>query len=98
MACGHRVPRLKGTRGTMVGYGRGLYEVIVTEALAARLEDLEERLQVLRDNLRPAEAADRIALHLAQLIERAVAGVSDAQRVAVGVALARRLIAQIDDH
>jgi superfamily II DNA or RNA helicase len=82
----------------MAGYGRGLFEVLVTEALAARLQDLEERSQVLRDNLRPAEAADRIALHLAKVIERAVAGVSDDQRVAVGVALARRLIAQIDDQ
>jgi superfamily II DNA or RNA helicase/HKD family nuclease len=82
----------------MAGYARGLYEVLITEALAARLQGLEERLRALSDSLRPAEAADRVALHLARIIQRTVASVAEEERAAVGVALARRLIAQIDDQ
>ena len=82
----------------MASYRRGLYEVLITEAVAARLEELGERLHVLRDELRTAEAADRIALHLAGVIKRTVEGVGDRDRVAVGVALARRLVAQIAEE
>jgi plasmid maintenance system killer protein len=41
---------------------RGLYETLITEALAARLRELDRRLHVHSDDLRPADAADRIAL------------------------------------
>jgi superfamily II DNA or RNA helicase/HKD family nuclease len=82
--------------GTMAGYARGLYEVLITEALAAQLQGLEERLRALSDSLRPAEAADRVALHLARIIQRTVASVAEEERAAVGVTLARSLIAQID--
>jgi superfamily II DNA or RNA helicase/HKD family nuclease len=75
---------------------RGLYEVLVTEAVASRLGELEAGLEGLTEGLRPAEAADRIALHLGRILERAVAGVPDEKRVAVGVALARKLVKQID--
>ena len=80
----------------MSRHERGLYEVLITEALNAQLGDLGDRLEVRRSDLRPAEAADRIALHLARVIQRVVAAVSDEDRVGVSVALARRLIEQVD--
>jgi hypothetical protein len=75
---------------------RGLYESLVTEALKARLE-ADDRLVVDAPELRAAEAADRIALHLAQMIERAVGALPEDDRVAVGVALARRIVDVVVD-
>jgi superfamily II DNA or RNA helicase/HKD family nuclease len=75
---------------------RGLYEVLITEAIASQLRDLGDDLHAIRDGVRPAEAADRLALHLGRIVQRAIAGVDDADRVAVGVGLARKLIEQID--
>lgn len=72
----------------------GLYEVLVDEALAARLSDLDERL-VDHAPLRPADAADRIALHLARQIERAVDSVPESDRVTVGVEIAGRLLEEL---
>jgi hypothetical protein len=75
---------------------RGLYEVLITEAIASQLRDLGDDLHAIRDGVRPAEAPDRLALHLGRIVQRAITGVNDADRVAVGVALARKLIDQID--
>lgn len=75
---------------------RGLYETLITEALAERLGALGEREHVHSDELRSAEAADRLALHLGRVVARVLAGVRDDERVARGVALARELIALID--
>ena len=75
---------------------RGLYEILVTEALEAHLQELGERLQALRSSLRPAEAADRIALHLSRIIQRALSAVGDEERVSVSIALARSMLQQID--
>lgn len=75
---------------------RGLYEVLVTEGLEAALGKLEGNLEADRTGLRPAEAADRVALHLSRVIQRAVAAVDDDERVARGVALARSLIEVIE--
>lgn len=71
---------------------RGLYEQLIDAALEARLAQLRVPLQVDRDTLHPAEAADRFALHLGQLLRRVLASLDDAQRVAQGVRIARRLI------
>ena len=75
---------------------RGLYEVLITEAIASQLRDLGDDFHAIRDGVRSAEAPDRLALHLGRIVQRAIAGVNDADRVAVGVALARKLIEQID--
>ena len=75
---------------------RGLYEVLITEAIASQLGTLGDDLHAIRNAVRPAEAPDRLALHLGRIVQRAIAGVDDADRVAVGVALARKLIQQID--
>ena len=75
---------------------RGLYEVLITEAIAAQLRDLGAELHAIRDGVRSAEAPDRLALHLGRIVQRALAGVNDANRVAVGVSLARKLIEHIE--
>jgi superfamily II DNA or RNA helicase len=80
----------------MVKHERGLYETLITEALDARLREIGEDLAARRRGLRSAEAADRVALHLARVVRRAIASVDEDQRVAVSVALARNLIAETD--
>ncbi|WP_437785423.1 DUF3427 domain-containing protein [Sorangium sp. So ce1097] len=75
---------------------RGLYEILVTEALAPGLRELDPGQEARTGALRAADAADRIALHLGRVVQRAIAGVPDGERVSVGVGLARRLVAQID--
>jgi len=74
---------------------RGLYEVLITEALEAQLGQLADRLVAVRGQLRAAEAADRIAMHLGRVVERAIAIVDEDQRPKVGVDLARRLIDEV---
>jgi superfamily II DNA or RNA helicase/HKD family nuclease len=79
------------------GMDRGLYEVLLTESLARRIDEVTVAAQLLpvRGKLRPAETADRVALHLARVVERAVAALDEAKRVSAGIALARRLVACI---
>ena len=43
---------------------RGLYEVLITEAIEAQLRDLDSNLHATTSALRSAEAPDRLALHL----------------------------------
>ncbi len=100
---------------------RGLYELLITRDLEARLRDHAERTDVEhtaaerthaertdtertdterthaeRTELRHADAADRIAVHLARVIERAVESFGDRERVEKGIELARKLIEDID--
>lgn len=74
---------------------RGLYETLLTEGLAAELEGLESGLRPHLSGLRPADAANRIAFHLARVIERGLQDLDDDHRVEVGVALARQLVETI---
>lgn len=74
---------------------RGLYETLVTEAMEEQLAGLDGRLQARRSELHEAEAADRIALHLARVIERAIDKLDKRERVKVGTRLARELVEQI---
>lgn len=71
---------------------RGLYDLLLTEALYARLGELDVSIHQQLSALSPAEAPDRIALHLATVIERAIESLPDADRARVASALARRLI------
>lgn len=82
----------------MTNLPRGLYEVLVTELLAEGLADQE--LIGIPDlgDLRNAEAADRIALHMGELIQRAIDGAPDEDRASVGIQLAQRLISEILSH
>ena len=76
----------------MSSLARGLYEVLVTQLLERQLRDLECPESAELDDLRNAEAADRIAWHVAQVLERVIEDAPDDTRAAEGVDLARRLI------
>lgn len=71
---------------------QGLYESLVTEALAERLSLLPEDRQERGDVLRAAEAADRVAWHVAAVVERAIEMLPVADRADAGVTLARTLV------
>ena len=79
----------------MPGLNRGLYELLITEALAAQLRELADGYSHEQTALRAPEAPDRIALHLSQVIHRALESLPDKGRVAAAVALARALLDQI---
>ncbi|MCC7076935.1 MAG: DUF3427 domain-containing protein [Acidimicrobiia bacterium] len=75
----------------------GLYEVLVTEGLKARLDALADTLPTEQRALHPAEAPDRIALHLRREIERALADVGEADRARVGIEVARALLDRLGE-
>jgi superfamily II DNA or RNA helicase/HKD family nuclease len=77
--------------------GPGLYEALVTEGLKAQLDSLADRLPSRVRDLRAAEAPDRIAWHLSKQIESALADVSDAERVGVGLSVARALLDRLGE-
>jgi len=71
---------------------RGLYERLIDEGLRAELAKLGPDLQPKREELREAEAGDRIALHLAKVVERAIDGMAEKERVQRGIELARAVV------
>jgi len=77
--------------------GRGLREELITEALQDELLRLGLEASAVRLQLRPAEAADRIALHLAQLVQGVVQDLKENERVELGVRLSRALVARLDE-
>ncbi len=77
--------------------GPGLYETLVTEGLRAQLDKLAQRFPSDLRDLRAAEAADRIAWHLSRQVERALADISDGDRVRVGLLVARELLARLGE-
>jgi superfamily II DNA or RNA helicase/HKD family nuclease len=80
----------------VAGRERGLYEKLITEVLQRELAGLDRALAAKQEELRSAEAADRIALHIARVVERAVAAIPELDRANLGVRLACALAAQID--
>lgn len=78
------------------GFALGLYESLMTTALAADLQTVDSRL-VQRTALHRAEAANRVALHLSRQIERALASVPDGERVEAAVELVRTVLTQLSD-
>ena len=79
----------------MSGPERGLYERLITEALDVQLGALGDRLEARRSELHEAEAADRFALHLSRVIERAIGSLDRNERVEKGTALVRQLVSVI---
>ena len=75
----------------------GIYELLVTEGLRARLDDVQSRLPIDVGRLDPADAADRIAWHVSRQIELALLDVSEDQRVEVAVKLAHALLDRLGD-
>lgn len=76
----------------MPEFRRGLYESLIDEAVESELAELAGNLIVHREPLRRAEAGDRLALHIARLVERAVDGLEEKERVQKGLALSRALV------
>jgi superfamily II DNA or RNA helicase/HKD family nuclease len=75
----------------------GLYELLVTEALKARLDTFGDRLRREQRDLRAAEAPNRIAWHLSQEIERALSDVAETHRAAVAIEVARALLDRLGE-
>jgi superfamily II DNA or RNA helicase len=73
----------------------GLYDTLITQTLDATIAKLDGSLVPIRSELRAAEAPDRISLHVARLIARAIDSVDEKERAKVGLALARHLVAEI---
>src|SRR6185369_1480672 len=76
----------------MPSLARGLYEILLTQLVDEELhrEDLHEAAEL--NELRNAEAADRIALHLAKVVEAAIENLPEDERAFAGTQLARRLV------
>jgi HKD family nuclease len=94
-----QVPRRRLTyiRAVTEQLGPGLYESLVTEGLRAELDRLAAPLGAERRSLRSAEAADRVALHLARQIDRALSDVGEEERVGVGLTVARALLTRLGE-
>ena len=71
---------------------RGLYELLITEAIEAQLHELGGSLEAVREALRAAEAADRIALHIGRVVQRAIEAIGEDGRSARGTELARQIV------
>ena len=74
---------------------KGLYEVLITQLVEEELKSLDSRLSAKRAELRPAEAADRIALHVARLIRRTVESKGELEKATFGVHLAQALVREL---
>ena len=72
---------------------RGLYERLVTEALAAELGALPPELCAVERKLGGVEAAERIARHVAGVLQRTIDSVPDEERLELGINIARGVLA-----
>ncbi len=77
----------------MVRIPRGLYQLLITESLQERLTLLEAHLNSQSEALHHAEAADRLSMHLARVLEQAIDAIDEEVRVSAGTTLVRELIA-----
>lgn len=81
----------------MTKFDKGLYQSFLTRSLVKRLQSLDARLSIKKSNLHTAEAADRIALHLAKVIQKAIDSLDDDVRVEEGAQLTQKLIQVLVD-
>jgi superfamily II DNA or RNA helicase/HKD family nuclease len=70
---------------------RGLYESLITQALAALLQQLPTDLQST-EPLRAADAADRLALHVGETVRAALEDLPENERIDKGVAIGNELL------
>lgn len=82
----------------MADFARGLYETLLTELLDKRLAELPTGAEPDVVDLRDAEAADRVALHLARVIRQAIEALPEKGRAESGAGLARRVIEQLTNE
>ena len=71
---------------------RGLYESVLTRALTELIQQLPDGLRRVEEPLRPADAADRLGLHIGRAVQKALEELPDRERVFHGVELANRLL------
>lgn len=79
----------------MADLSRGLYDILLTELLSQELHALPASHRSDVAPLRDAEAADRLALHLSAIVERAIETLPEEERATAGAALVQRLIEQL---
>lgn len=70
----------------------GLYELLVTQGLRDELDALSSTLVPRHRKLSSADAADRVAWHVSQQVERALLDVSEEHRVDVGLRVAQAIL------
>lgn len=76
--------------------GRGLYEALMTRRVRAAHADVDESL-LKTSPLSSADAADRIALHISRIVQRAVECMPSDERVAFGVRLTEALLRKLNE-
>ena len=76
---------------------RGLYQSLLTESLVKQLQELDARLTARHSDLHVEEAPDRLAMHLAKVIQTAIASLSKDKRIEVGGELTQKLIQLLVD-
>ena len=81
----------------MTGGERGLYEALITSELEARLRALGSHLHANRRNLSPADVADRISRHIAEVVHRVLTDVAVEERTDRGLSLASALLHRVDE-
>ncbi|MEI8083958.1 MAG: phospholipase D-like domain-containing protein, partial [Actinomycetes bacterium] len=69
----------------------GIYEDLITPRIEAQLAAVAAQMQADSSDLDNAEAADRLALHLAALVERAVSALPESSRASVGTEIVRKV-------
>jgi hypothetical protein len=77
--------------------GPGLYELLITEGLRSQLDELAERMPIDERPLNSGDASDRIAWHVSRQVERALLDVGDADRVQIGLRVARALLDRLGE-
>jgi superfamily II DNA or RNA helicase/HKD family nuclease len=78
----------------MTQYERGIYELLITEFAHTRISDIDPTTRIV-SKLLPAEASDRVAVHLERLIRRAVEDVAEKDRVNFAIQVARRIAEEL---
>lgn len=73
--------------------GPGLWELLVTEGLQDRLDQLDLERDV--EQLRNAEAADRLSRHVAEVVARLIRDQPEDQQSRLGTVLVRELVARL---
>jgi hypothetical protein len=76
--------------GETDGLGPGLWELLVTEDVRGQLRGLDLELDI--DDLRNAEAADRLSRHVAAVVARLIQDLPENQQRQVGTELVQGLI------
>lgn len=75
----------------------GVYEMPITERVRSILAELDESL-VRRAPLSPAEAPDRVALHLRRAIERSLASIPEDSRVSASIDITAAVLAALTER